>query len=58
MFAGTVNYSIAIPAAFCGILGNYIGAGLALKKGAKLIRPMLIVVLTLLLVKMLTNVFL
>lgn len=58
VFAGTVNYSIAIPAAFCGILGNYIGAGLALKKGAKLIRPMLIVVLTLLSVKMVSDVFL
>lgn len=58
IFAGAVNYSIAIPAAFCGILGNYIGAGLALKKGAKLIQPMLIVVLTLLLVKMLSDVFL
>lgn len=57
IFAGTVNYSIAIPAAFCGILGNYIGAGLALKKGAKLIQPMLIFVLTLLLVKMLSDVF-
>jgi uncharacterized membrane protein YfcA len=55
IFAGTINYSIAIPAAFCGILGNYIGAGLALKKGAKVIRPMLIVVLTLLLVKMVSD---
>lgn len=58
MFAGTIEYSIAIPAAFFGILGNYIGADLAIKKGAKFIRPMMIVVLILLLVKMLLDVFL
>ena len=57
IFAGTIVYSIAIPTAFCGILGNYIGAGFAIKKGARFIRPMMIVVLVLLLVKMLMDVF-
>ncbi|WP_034868979.1 TSUP family transporter [Clostridium lundense] len=56
IFAGTIRYSVAIPAAFCCILGNYIGAGLAIKKGSKFIRPMMIVVLALLLIKMLSNV--
>lgn len=57
MFAGTIAYKIAIPAACCGILGNYLGAGLAIKKGDKFIRPMMLVVLVLLLSKMLIDVF-
>ena len=39
------------PAAVCGLLGHYTGSGLALKKGAKAIRPMFFVVLGLLLCK-------
>ena len=35
-----------------GILGGYVGAGLALKGGAKVIRPMFFVVLTLLVVRL------
>ncbi len=50
-FAGTILYQVAIPAAICGIAGNYIGAGLAIKRGAAFIRPMMIVVMTLLLGK-------
>lgn len=57
IFAGTIAYKIAIPSAFFGILGNYIGAGLAIRKGDKFIRPMMVVVLILLLSKMLFDVF-
>lgn len=57
VIAGTINYKIAIPAAFCGILGNYLGAGFAIKKGAKFIRPTMVAVLVLLLVKMLSDIF-
>ena len=32
--AGKVMWSVGIPAALCGIAGNYIGSGLALKGGA------------------------
>lgn len=49
---GQVMWSVGIPAALCGIAGNYVGSGLALKKGAKIIRPMFIVVLVLLLVRL------
>ncbi len=48
---GQVMYSIAIPCAFCAILGQYIGSGLALKKGVKIIRPMVLVVIILLMAK-------
>ena len=49
--AGKVMWSVGIPAALCGIAGNYVGSSLALKGGAKIIRPMFFVVLGLLLIR-------
>lgn len=51
--AGAVVYAIGIPAAISGILGNWIGAGLAVRNGAKVIRPVFIGVLVLLFGKLL-----
>ncbi len=51
MISGTVIYHIAIPAAICNIAGNYIGSGIAVKKGSKFIRPVMITVVVLLLGK-------
>jgi len=56
-FAGKVMWSVGIPAALCGIAGNYLGSGLALKGGAKVIRPMFFVVLGLLLVRLVYGLF-
>ena len=50
--AGKVMWSVGIPAALCGIAGNYVGSSLALKGGAKVIRPMFFVVLLLLLIRL------
>ena len=50
--AGKVMWTVGIPAALCGIAGNYVGSGLALKGGAKVIRPMFFVVLILLLARL------
>lgn len=47
-FSSQILWSLGIPAAFFGVLGNYIGSGLAIKKGAKVIRPMFFVALALL----------
>jgi len=47
---GQVKYALAIPAMFCGVAGNFVGSGLALKKGAKIIRPMFVVAMALLIV--------
>ena len=44
-----VAFALAIPAAICGIAGNYVGSGLAIKKGAKFIRPIFVLALVLLL---------
>ena len=49
--AGQVLYALALPAAVFSIAGNYLGSGFAIRKGAKFIRPMLLVVLGLLLSK-------
>ena len=49
--AGEIVWTLGVPAAVCGLLGHYAGSGLALKKGAKAIRPMFFVVLGLLLCK-------
>ena len=48
-FSGNILWALGIPAALCNIAGNYVGSGLALKNGGKIIRPMMAVVLVLLL---------
>lgn len=49
--AGKVLFILGLPGAVFGILGNYIGSGLALRYNTKVIRPMLIVSLILLFCK-------
>ena len=53
--AGEVQWAVGLPAALCGMAGGYVGAGLALKNGAKIIRPMFFVVLALLLLRLLSD---
>lgn len=55
--SGQVLWAVGIPAALCGIAGNYIGSGIALKSGAKVIHPMFFVVLVLLVFRLVTNMF-
>lgn len=55
---GKILWSIGIPAALFGIAGNWVGAGLAIKGGKKLIRPMFMVVLLLLMIKIGYDLFL
>lgn len=50
--AGKVLWGVGVPAALCGIAGNYVGSSIALKGGAKVIRPMFFVVLALLLARL------
>lgn len=51
IYHGKVLFYIGIPAAICSILGNYIGAHLAIKKGVKFIKPIILLVVALLLIK-------
>lgn len=48
---GKILWSIGLPAAVFGIAGNWIGAGLALKNGKKIIKPMFFIALILLMIK-------
>ena len=49
---GKVLFPLGIFTALCNMAGNYVGSGLVMKKGAAIVRPMLIVVLILLFVKL------
>ena len=48
---GQVLIPLGIAAALCNMAGGYLGAGLAMKEGAKIVRPVLLIVLVLLLIK-------
>lgn len=50
--AGTIQYRLAVPAAACSIAGHWIGSGLAIRKGAKFIRPVMLLMLVFLFSKM------
>ncbi|CEM61431.1 sulfite exporter TauE/SafE family protein [Treponema phagedenis] len=57
ILSNKVIYSIALPVAVCNIIGNYLGSGFALKKGAAFIRPLMIIVILLLFGKIFFDVF-
>lgn len=50
---GEVILSIGLAAAACNMVGGYIGAGLVMKNGAKIVKPSIILVLILLALKIL-----
>ena len=50
---GQVIFPLGIAAAVCNMAGNYVGSGLALSKGSRITRPVILLVLALLLLKVL-----
>ncbi len=54
---GNIDYAIAIPCAISAIIGGYIGSGLAIRGGVKVIRPVMLLVLGLLLLKVVASTF-
>ncbi|MFV0441725.1 MAG: sulfite exporter TauE/SafE family protein [Lachnospirales bacterium] len=54
---GYIIYKIAVPAMFFAILGNFIGSRLAIKNGSKIIRPTLLFVFLILLIKIAYDIF-
>ncbi len=52
LFAGTIPFVLAIPCGICNVCGALLGSHFALRKGAKFIRPMMLVVMALLLIKL------
>ncbi len=57
LLAGKVVWAVAVTGGVFEIAGHLLGSGLALKKGARFIRPMLMVVLTLLLLDLVKETF-
>lgn len=53
-----IDYSLAIPCTVLAIAGNWLGSGLAIKNGAKLVRPVMIFAMALLLIKVGSDLFL
>lgn len=52
---GQVLLPLGLAGAACNMAGNWLGSGLAMHKGAKIVRPVILVVLALLLIKILTG---
>lgn len=55
--SGTVLWDIALASNVFYIVGSYIGAVLAIKNGAKIIRPIMFVVVALLIIKLVFDIF-
>ena len=52
---GQVLLPLGLAAAACNMAGNYLGSGLAMSKGSKIVRPVILLVLTLLLLKIIMS---
>ncbi len=50
---GKVLYPLGLAAGLCSVLGNYLGSGLVLSNGQKIVRPVVLLVLVILFVKVL-----
>ncbi len=55
LMAGTVVVPMGLIAAVFSIAGHYLGAGMNIKNGSKIVRPVILVVLALLAVKVITD---
>lgn len=55
LLSGNVIFLLGVPAAVCNMLGGYIGAGLAMKNGARIVRPSILIVLVLMIVKIVSE---
>ena len=55
LLSGKVVIVLGIAGALSNMAGNYVGSGLVLSKGAKIIRPMMVAVLAILLVRVISE---
>ncbi len=49
---GNVVYALAVPAMVCSLIGGYAGSAMALRRGARLVRGMMLAVMALLMIKL------
>lgn len=52
---GQVLIPVGIAAALCNMAGGYIGAGLVMKNGSKIVKPSILIVLVLLIIKIISG---
>ena len=52
---GQVVWLLGLAGAACNMAGSYLGSGLAIRKGAKIVRPVILAVLALLFIKILSE---
>lgn len=57
LVSGQVAVYLGLAAAACNMLGGYIGAGMMMEKGTKIVRPSIILVLLLLSIKIISGLF-
>ena len=50
-FSGQVIFPLGLAGAVCNMAGSWLGSGLALSRGSKIVRPVILIVLAMLLVK-------
>ncbi|MEA5059197.1 MAG: TSUP family transporter [Candidatus Pelethousia sp.] len=55
LLSGKVWFAVGIPMAICSMAGNYLGSRLAIKNGARFIRPIMALMIVLLLLKIVTD---
>ena len=56
LHSGNVMITLGLAAALCNMLGNYLGSGLAMKNGARIVRPVILTVLLILLVRIVSGI--
>jgi uncharacterized membrane protein YfcA len=52
ILSGRALYALGLAAGLFSLLGNYIGSGMVLKNGSKIVRPVIVGVLALLFIKL------
>ena len=55
LLAGKVLIGVGLTAACFSIAGHYLGSGLAIKNGARIIRPVILIVIVLLMIRVISE---
>jgi len=55
LIGGKILFPLAVPCMACSVAGNFIGSRLAVKNGKKIIRPIIIIVACLLLIRVISD---
>ncbi|MDO4307006.1 MAG: TSUP family transporter [Eubacteriales bacterium] len=55
LFSGKILYPLGLAAAVFSIAGHYTGAGMVMKNGSKIVRPVILIVITLLFIKIIAD---